>query len=68
MIDGDAAAPHIKYALALAYRANFDWENANAAYVPIMKNEQTILEYKQVVDKKNQLLIESNLNGDLGGS
>lgn len=42
-IQGKDATDHIKYALALSYRENLQWEKAMTAYRPIMKNETTIL-------------------------
>ena len=42
-IQGEDAADHIKYGLALSYRANEEWDKAMKAYRPIMKNETTIL-------------------------
>ena len=57
-ISGEDSAPHIKYALALAYRANGDFEKANQAYVPIMKDETTILAYKELVNRNNKVTLE----------
>ena len=52
-IQGENATDHIKYALALAYRNNFDWENAMSAYRPIMKNETTIMRYRDMKEALN---------------
>lgn len=49
LIEGENASLHLKYVLALAYRGNFQWEKANAAYKPIMKNETSILEYRDMI-------------------
>ena len=62
-IKGDQSAPHVKYALALAYRANLDYEKANQAYVPIMKDETTILAYKEIVNKNNKVTHEYDHGG-----
>ena len=64
-IEKDRAQPHIKYAVALASRADENWERANDAYVPIMKNEQTITTYRELIEKRNQTLAEGNLSGEL---
>ena len=52
-MSGDNASPHIKYALALAYRADFDWDNALEAYLAIMKNENNISDFRKMVDGLN---------------
>ena len=57
---------HIKYALALSYRENLQWDKAMTAYRSIMKNETTILQYKEMINAQNQKLLENNINEDLG--
>lgn len=52
-IKGEDSADHIKYALALSYRANDEWDKAMKAYRPIMKNETTILKYRDMISLKN---------------
>jgi len=36
------------------------------AYRPIMKNETTILQYKDMIDAQNKKLLDNNINEDLG--
>lgn len=58
------SSPHIKYVLALAYRCNLEWDNAHEAYKKIMKNETTILDYRDMIARENKKLIEGNLLED----
>jgi len=46
-------SPHIKYALALAYRENYNYDKALETYRLVMKNEKTILDYRTMIDKQN---------------
>lgn len=50
--------PHIKYALALAYRSAEDWDSALIAYGNIMKNEKNIHEYRKKVNANNAKILE----------
>jgi hypothetical protein len=52
--------------LALAYRGNLEWAEAEETYKPIMKNETTILQYRDMIHEANKKLFDSNLNEDLG--
>jgi len=52
-LKGSQDSPHILYALALAYRADLDWDNSLKSYSTIMKNEQNIFEYRKMIDAEN---------------
>lgn len=65
-IEGENASIHLKYVLALAYRGNLEWAKAEETYKPIMKNETTILGYRDMLNGFNKKLFDSNLNEDLG--
>lgn len=65
-MEGENASLHLKYVLALAYRGNKEWDKANAAYSPIMKNEETILEYRTMINGFNKKMLDGNLTEDLG--
>ena len=55
----------MKYALALAYRANRDTSKANEAYKKIMKDENTIRGFNDKLQTENRKLIESDLYGEV---
>ena len=57
-VEGPNAKEHLKYALALAYRANAQFDKANEAYLPIMKDEKTIFAYRDMIEKKNNQVLE----------
>lgn len=65
-IEGENASLHLKYVKALAYRSNLEWERAEETYKPIMKDETTILEYREMIYGFNKKVCESNLNEDPG--
>jgi hypothetical protein len=60
-------APHIRYAHALAHRANYDWENAQIAYEVIMKQEDNINEYRNKVDMLNRKIMDDNITDNAEG-
>ena len=63
-IEGDKAGSHLRYVLAVAYRDNLEWDRARDAYMQVMKNEKTILAYRDMILSQNQKIIDGNLNDD----
>jgi tetratricopeptide (TPR) repeat protein len=63
-IEGDKAGTHLKYVLAVAYRDNLEWDKAREAYLQVVKNEETILAYRDMISAQNKRLIERNLSDD----
>jgi hypothetical protein len=59
--------PHIRYALALAHRANCDWENAQLSYAEIMKHEDNITDYRKKVDQINRKIMDDNITDNAEG-
>jgi hypothetical protein len=66
-VEGPTAKEHLKYALALAYRSNLQFDEANKAYLPIMKDEKTVYAYREMIDRKNKETLEQNLEGEIAG-
>ena len=59
--------PHIRYALALAHRANSDWANSQIAYADIMKSEDNITDYRKKVDELNRKIMDDNITDNAEG-
>ena len=61
---GKDAAVHLKYVLAVAYRDNLQWDLASEAYQKVMKDEKSILAYREMIQAQNEKLIANNLTDD----